>query len=359
MKKKDILVIGCGQAGGNFVDELMNLDARYNGLFINTSARDIKHLKKANLNRNVYLIPNVDGSGRDRKLAVSYVKDNALAMIETIAGYIQQTEIILVSSMGGGSGSSIVPAILRLGKKRLPNKNFHVVAIKPSLDEQTDVLENTVNYWNDVMGAIDNFSTFSIVDNDKRVDKMDLNKEWAKLFDSSLNIANGSIEGSIDDADLKVISVEPGYKVIYRLDSDRRMEESVAVGKAINESIFFEAASDRCAYLGISTVKGDYKQDTLKEKFRYSKSVFLGDNTDENIIVASGCAIPKDAIELILAEIEDRKKEVVEVVFDKSALQVKVEKKKVEKKVNEIVEIKDTTNEDVIDDDDDFWGDAF
>ena len=359
MKKKDILVIGCGQAGGNFVDELLSLDARYNGLFINTSARDIKHLKKADLNRNVYLIPNVDGSGRNRNLAVSYVKDNALAMIEAISGYIQQTDVVLVSSMGGGSGSSIVPAILRLAKKRLPNKTFHVVAIKPSLDEQTDVLENSVNYWNDVMGAIDNIGTFSIVDNDKRKDKMILNKEWAGLFDSSLNISSASLEGSIDDADLKVVSAEPGYKVIYRLDSDNRMDESTAVGKAMNESIFFEAPNDRCSYLAISTIKDDYKREVLKNKFKFSKSVFLGDSEKENIIVTSGAAIPKMAIELVMEEIEDRKRENVEVAFDKNDLKVNVERKKAVKKVEEIVEIKATTNEELIDDDDDFWGDAF
>lgn len=360
MKKKDILLIGCGQAGGNFVDELINLDARYNSLFINTSVKDIKHLKNASLSKNVYLIPNVDGSGRNRNLAVSYVKDNALAMIEAISGYVQQNEVILVSSMGGGSGSSIVPAILRLGKKRLPNKRFHVVAIKPSLDEQTDILKNSANYWNDVMGVIDNIATFSIVDNDKRNDKMELNKEWAKLLDSSLNISSASLEGSIDDADLRVVSVEEGYKTILKLEQkDQYMDEQMALEKATSESIFFDVVDNRCAYMAISLTKDGYNSGLLKSKFKPSKSTFIGVNNNENIIVLSGCSIPKMAIELIMEELEDRKKEIKTTVFDKNSLKINLERKQHKEKTQEIVEIIATKNEDIIDDDDDFWGDAF
>ena len=360
MKKKDILVIGCGQAGGNLVDELLSLDSRYNGLFINTSVRDVKGLKNAKLDRNVYLIPNTDGSGRNRAVGISYVKDNALAIIDTIASYVQQNEVILVSSCGGGSGSSIVPAILRLAKKRLPNKRLHVVAIKPSLEEQTDVLENSIGYWNDVMGAIDAFETFSIVDNDKRKDRMDINKEWAHLMDSSLNIANGDIQGSIDDADLKVMSTAKGYKVIYNLDLSHKIDEKMAVGKAINESIFFDAPSSKCSYLGISLKRGDYNGEKIRDQFEVSRSSYIGINESENIVMATGCEIPRMAIDLIIEELEERKKNnSAEVIFDKNELKVEVERSVNKKEVVEVVEQKFTSNEEVIDEDDDFWGDAF
>lgn len=358
--KNDMLWVGAGQCGNNFIDSLLDLDSKYNGLYINTSIRDVQGLKHANLNRNVYLIPNSDGAGRNRSVGLGYVKENVANMVDIIAGYIQQTDIMLVSSMGGGSGSAIVPALIRLISKTLPNKKIHVIAIKPSLDEQTDVLENAISYWNDVLSVVDKITTLSIVDNDKRKNKLNINDEWAKITNKSFNMSSSSKEGSFDSADLSLMMEAQGYKVIYELDSTGKYDENTAYNKAVEDSIFFEAPSNRCAYLGTSLIKNTYEGRHLAEIFKISDANQNGVSEDSNIILLTGCEIPKLAAELMVEELEDRKKSSVKRVVNKQELMINVDKKSPKKQeVEEVTKVEVVSNKALIDDDDDFWGDAF
>ena len=55
MEKSKMLLVSLGQGAGNIVDGLLSKNPRYNGLFLNSSLFDIKPLKNAIMEKNVYI----------------------------------------------------------------------------------------------------------------------------------------------------------------------------------------------------------------------------------------------------------------------------------------------------------------
>ena len=113
MNRSDILLTSLGGGGNKLADTIMNMDTRYQGLFINTSITDLQSLDNCDANiKNYMCISTQNGVGRDRALGKSYAENYVMTIIEKIMNYVQQDVVYLISSLGGGSGSSILSVLL-------------------------------------------------------------------------------------------------------------------------------------------------------------------------------------------------------------------------------------------------------
>lgn len=102
MKKSSVLAIGCGGAGNRLLNEFLELDRRYTGIFMNTNMAEMEDLKHFDRERRCFYIPNADGTGKDRKLAEQYIKDEAAKFVEMIKKFTNQNHIIFLTSANGG-----------------------------------------------------------------------------------------------------------------------------------------------------------------------------------------------------------------------------------------------------------------
>ena len=379
MDKNKILFIGCGQAGNNALNEILKLDTKYNGLFVNTSMTDIMPLIKnetnptnqAVLGQNVFVIPNADGSGKNRTKAKQYAKQYVSSILAELEKYPLQENIYVVFSMGGGTGSGLAPTLSSMIRMRFPKKSVHLIAIKPKLKENKRVIENAIECWNDLTKAYVNekmsFHTISFLDNDKRDNELEVNKEWAKSLNSALSLSAPHVRGTIDTADSTTLMTEAkGYQVIYNLDEQLKDTVKNAITYAMNDSVYFEPISNKCVYLGISTKPETFDHYAISDAFDVRESTFEGYNDKENILVISGATLPKLMAEMLKESLDEKNKQTNSIFDEEEDLSIAIDVDSNQKVKSTIVQPK-TEEQNLVKSDeevkelfnDEFWDDIF
>ena len=305
MDKNKILLIGAGKTGNCLLDEMLNHDKRYVGLMINSALGDMEKLPNFNLCQS-YLIPGVNGTGRDRKIGAQYIKDRGESIIDTIAKYKQSTVAVFFTSVDGGTGSGATPLLIKALKKPFPDKKVILVAAMPRLSENKDSLENAKGFWNDLVdlrkkGLVD---SVYLIDNNKRRTFDEINKEATKALDSAFSLNSYDIGGDIDQNDSMKVNTASGYNFIMELsDKYTRLEDSI--DQSIKDSVFMLPTSYECDYMGAVLPKGIYDISELKSKFEVYNTDYCGFSQNKGLIVLSGLAIPKEGIELIQIALND------------------------------------------------------
>jgi len=300
INKDSMLLIGIGEAGGKVVSEILKKDSRYIGLFVNTSYKDILKLSNA---KNIYTVPNADGTGRNRSKAQAYAKEYANSIIDQIDRFPLQLQIFVFFSYGGGTGSGISPILIRLLGKIRPNKVINIVGILPSFDESKKTKTNAIQCWNEI-SATPNINLSFLLDNNKRENKEDINIEFAERFNAMMDIskANNDSLTVIDSADSEILISAKGSASIYILPNKER-DAKVAIEKAIKDSIFADYSKDLCEYLAISLLpNSELKRNNIVDYFQPSEDKFIeGCNKKYNLVVATGCdlELQRGAIELL------------------------------------------------------------
>ena len=335
MDKKKILFIGVGAAGNKIVNEFLKIDSRYRGLFVNTTSKDLEKLEKANLDSNVFLIPNADGTGKNRDKAKDYVKDDLYSLMDVLNTYKQQNTVYVVFSMGGGTGSGISPLIPAIFAQRFPDKTINMIGVKPSLRSSKKVLNNSLECWNDLMKMKKLVNSFMFVDNDKNNNEEEINKAAVKEFDDLLNVSVASSVNVIDSADLNTILSAKGSTHFYQLDDEYADDIETALNKAVKKSMFIEPESRkriRCEYLGVSLHSSKFKVEDVEDNFRVREDSFYGNNDKYNFVIMSGCSMPFEMVELIEEELKERKTKNQDKEEDEKDLMIKLEDKPKEEK---------------------------
>ena len=345
MDKKKILFIGIGAAGNKIVNEFLKIDSRYRGLFVNTTAKDLEKLEKSNLDSNVFLIPNADGTGKDRDKAKNYVKDDLYSLMDVLGNYKQQNKIFVVFSMGGGTGSGISPLIPAIFSKRFSEKTINIIGVSPALKSSKKVLTNALECWNDLIKMKSLINSFMFIDNDKNLSENEINKQAVKEFDDMLNISVASSSNVIDSADLSTLLSAKGATHFYQLNDDYCDDIKTALNKAIKKSVFIEPESKkriRCEYLGISLKSKKFDSEDIEDNFRVKEDTFYGNNDKCNMLVMSGCSMPLDMVEMIEEELKERKSKQKDNDEVEEDLIIKLEEKP--KEIKKVDNYQDETN---------------
>lgn len=307
MEKSKMLLIGLGQGAGNIVDGLLSKDKRYNGLFFNSSVFDIKPLKNAVMDKNVYLYPGTDGSGRDRNKSKEMIKDNVNAIGTLLRKYPQTESVVIFSTMAGGTGSGAIKTFIQIVKAAIPSTKINVVGILPSLKEDELAFKNTIECWNDINSVMDLINDVKFVDNNKRNTYKEINKEVVDSLDLSYNIIGIHPDGNIDNKDSFRINTADGTGLILKL-YDGVKDARTAVDLAIENSVFVQPDIYDCDYLGINLKIDGYDANEVAKCFEVYKSTYITYNNNNNIVVLGGCETPVEAIKLIKMSLDEKNK---------------------------------------------------
>lgn len=336
MDRSDLLLVSLGGGGNRLVNTIMNTDSRFHGLFINTSITDIESLNNYNpVTKNFMCISQQNGVGRNRRIGKSYAEQYSMSIAEKIMKY-QQEVIYLVSSLGGGSGSSILSTTLEVLKglkdEDALDKTINLICIIPSISSPSIILDNALESWSEIFQYKDIINSMIFIDNGATVangsstnDKeLLINERFAQLFDSIFDIPdyNGV---NFDNGNLGNILNDKGCLYIYDLpkgfgdiETAMRSAEQNSVLAQIYKNNRNTVITDvernitamKCGYLGISLKEEQYKasKDNILMNYHVRKEPYIGDNEENNLVLISGCLPPNYTMEVISMELEERNK---------------------------------------------------
>lgn len=310
MRKSEVLIVGAGGCGCNQLSTILDLDMRFTGIFMNTNLSEMENLHHFNRERNSFYISNADGTGRDRNLAESYIKEEAPKFVDMIKKFINQPYVLFLSSMSGGTGSKAIILLSILTKKFCPEKSINIVTTFPKLRGTDLDYENAIDTWNELVnlqnrGTID---SIQFIDNTIYDSEEAININAMKLINDSFEI----IGGKLDATDLKRVHTSKGYKLVLKLDESIG-DTQKAIDNAIDKSIFFTPDNFQPNML-VGNINTDiFDLEVIKKGFKayeFTKFNEIKKNSN-NILVLSGLEMPRNCIELTqeaLKEAQEKKK---------------------------------------------------
>lgn len=308
MIKQNILFVGIGQAGNNMLNEILEKDSKYLGLFVNSSYSDmsaLSHFKKENA---FLLSTNQSGSGKNRSNAKAFVKDQVETLVDRVTRYPLQDTVVVITSADGGTGSGTTPLFCKLLKDACPYKNINLISIMPNCRNNDRVaFENTISYWNEINKLIDMnvFNDIKLVDNTKGSSYKEINERVASAINDAYSMQGKHTEGNIDDNDSSTFNTAKGFSFVLRLEKAENTKK--AIDDAINNCIFALPNTYGCDYLGVSINEEMFDMNDILESFNEVYTTTYKTYTDKNrgTVVLSGCDVPSEVIENIRISLEN------------------------------------------------------
>ena len=312
MNRRKILLIGCGRTGNKLINEMMKKDARYTGIFVNSSYNDMSNLEKFNEETNAFLFTGVNGSGKDPVKAEKYMKDDIQSLVYTITKYPLHDVITIFTSADGGTGSGTVPKLcqtlkLVFNQKGMTNKKINVVAVFPTIKRNDRIsFKNAIRFWNKIVSIKDDIiDNILIVDNTKGDTYKEINEKVVTSIHNAYSMNGVHDEGEIDDEDARRFNTSKGFGLILNLDSDYK-DASLAIDKAMENSIFALPNTLSCDYIGVSLKESDYLiDDVLSHLPDARRTIYKTYNNKHNTIVLGGCSAPQELIWNIKNSLEE------------------------------------------------------
>lgn len=333
MDVKNLLQIGVGRTGNVLLNEMMELDDRYVGLFINSAKKDMNDLNNCK-KENSFNIPQVDGTGRNRQKAKEYIMRWKGTFFDLLYGYSDYDTLVYYFSFDGGTGSGSVPTLIALSKNMFKehfDKEINIIAVGvlPKTSVSSNGLNNTKECWNDIIKLSTNhldtegkvkydengeelkptINTLYLIDNNKRETYEEINSEVVSALHMAYNFDSYDIGGEIDTNDSNNINISNGYNLILPL-STKYNDVSTAILESQENSVFSLPTGGNYVskYLGVLTSPDLYSaDDILSITDRASEDTYIAMTEEENAIFFGGLTIPKSPIENISTELENRK----------------------------------------------------
>lgn len=311
MNKGNVLFLGCGQAGNQILSEILKRNKRYAGVFINSNYTDLEGLYGVELNNsNVVIFNGLNGAGKNRNVAKEYLKEQLPIVTDLVMNYPTRTVINVICSADGGTGSGIVPGLIKV-IKTLTNKTINLICALPDYNTANLLsLDNTLDFWNDIFKPQtdkrgntfkieDYLNDIKVIDNSKyNGNYTKINKKVAEDIDLAYSIVGKDIDGNIDIADSQRVNLNKGFSTVLQLSSEMGVKD--ALMKANSESVFISNIDTKCVYGAVSVNKNDFNKNEILKELNIEVESFSTYNNSFNVIVLAGLKpIPMYAIERI------------------------------------------------------------
>lgn len=161
-------VIGIGNCG-NQIACLAHTEAQCPAFAINTSENDLATLT-ADIPKKC--VGDTEGTGKNRASAKQFLKNSIMELIrdEEFKHFVENVDVLMiVSSMGGGSGSGMAPMMSNIIREVFRSDNGAekitiLVGVMPRLDEGYSTQVNALDYLHELFDVLDS-PTYMIYDN--------------------------------------------------------------------------------------------------------------------------------------------------------------------------------------------------
>lgn len=323
MDKNRMLLIGCGKTGNVLINEMMKLDVRYTGLFVNSEYSDMASLEKFSP-KSAFVFNNANGSGKNRDMAKSYLIDQIQSLVDKVVSYPLHDVITIFTSADGGTGSGITPSLISLMHTTFERKNLdkkiNLVAVMPNCDESDKLsLDNAIAFWNEIMKIRETcIDDIKFIDNTRGDSYREINELATIALNNSYSMNGKDPElGEIDNNDAKRFNCSKGFGLVLTLPENAPSTKR-AIEIAINNSVFAIPNSYASNYLGVSLKRNKegitkYNYSEIKNFFQeVHVTNFKTSNPKHSTIVLGGCSAPKDMIDMINEINEDLKRKMKE-----------------------------------------------
>lgn len=307
--KEDIRFLAVGAAGGNVAQMLEKKG--YKAYYINLAKQDLDLIN----NPNKLHIPGGEGASKNRSKAKQVLSESIDDVMAIVDQQITENYIFVVYSLGGGTGSGL-GAFLASVIAENPNKKVGLVVILPAMAESLQSRINAYEALTEIVALRNSLCSIFILDNNQREDKLSINRSYAALFDSFINISNfSSIRGVIDTAEQKTLLETPGVAMIHKIVQGGKTELLATLNKGIYTPM---DTNKKVKYIGLS-------QPDIKESIVISDVTdvvgepidsFMGYGNEETVLYLAGCSFPKVYIENLKSSIKSEQDRVRKVMED-------------------------------------------
>lgn len=303
--KENILFLAVGQGAGNITKELQSLG--YKTFFINTSYDDLKTLQvDDNL---IYHIPNGKGCAKQKAKALAYAEGYYEEITNVIDSKFPTCNIIFVVYGAGGGTSSMANMLTHIMSAQNPDKIYNIITALPNKKESILVHSNAVENLKELRSLHeeqDNVRSLFLLDNNTREDFLDINTEFAMLFDRFIGYEGITIRGNVDGEEIETLLTDKGVSVLLEFEDE---DFKMGLVKSLKSSIFANWNLD-CNYVGAILNKNfsdvNVSED-VKDCFGVPVTDFTTfDDENSNIIMGTGMSFNKSVITKLSAIAKER-----------------------------------------------------
>lgn len=308
--KAEIRFLAVGAAGANVTQMLSKKG--YKDFYINLAKQDLDLVNSP----NKLHIKNGEGASKDRNKAKDLLAESVDEVIEVLEQQITEKYVFVVYSLGGGSGSGLGTFIASVLAEN-PDKKVGLVMILPSMKETLQARINAYEALSEIVKCKNEFGSIFVLDNNTRADKLSINRTFAALFDSFINIEGASsIKGMLDIAEQKALLETSGVAMIHRVGQDGQSELLPIIKDGIYAPL---EPNKKVKYIGLSQpdAKDVISIDAVTDVVGKSLDTYIGfGNQTETVLYLAGLSFPKTYINDLKKSIMDEQERAQAILED-------------------------------------------
>lgn len=306
-----VTVIGCGACGNSitakieeFIRDLDGDKSNTSFVGINTSTED---LASVSLSHKIH-INNSKGAACNREASIQDLAECIKEVLDELKSYIIKDSIVfIVSSLGGGTGSSISPMLAEI----LLDEGYMVgmVIVLPSDDESLKIKDNARQAFYEIEALKPRLGSIFILDNNK-TEKMKINSTFASLFTSVMCINSNSQDGNMDLAEIEMCLKTPSFSIITRAGKANGTTANIVEVLNRDSNIFAKRENKTVSVIGISEAvsakESKINMSELRKEVGTAPTEFHGYSSmsEENVVILSGLVMPYSRIDAMTESVE-------------------------------------------------------
>lgn len=311
--KEGIRFLAVGAAGAN-VSQMMEKKG-YKAYYVNLAQQDLDLVNSP----NKLHIKNGEGASKNRDKAKEVLSESIDEVLETLENQITEKHVFTVFSLGGGTGSGCGPFLSSVIAEN-PEKKVGLVIILPSMEESLQARINAYEALSEIIPLKNCLGSIFILDNNKRKDRLSINRSFAGLFDSFINIGDvpSSIHGVIDIAEQKTLLETSGIAMIHKVAQNEQSNLLATVNDGIYATI---EPNKKIKYIGLSQPeakedKGAIEINSVIDVVGQPIDTYMGYGNTETVLYLGGMSFPKTYINSLADSIKEEKDKAEKVMED-------------------------------------------
>ena len=311
--KEGIRFLAVGAAGAN-VAQMMEKRG-YKAYYVNLAQQDLDLVNS----QNKLHIKNGEGASKNRDKAKEVLSESIDEVLETLDNQITEKYVFTVFSLGGGTGSGCGPFLSSVIAEN-PEKKVGLVIILPSMEESLQARINAYEALSEIIPLKNCLGSIFILDNNKRKDRLSINRSLAGLFDSFINIGDvpSSIHGVIDIAEQKTLLETSGVAMIHKVAQNEQSNLLATVNDGIYATI---EPNKKIKYIGLSQPeakedKGAIEINSVIDVVGQPIDTYMGYGNTETVLYLGGMSFPKTYINSLADSIKEEKDKAEKVMED-------------------------------------------